>query len=323
MSFEQIIGHRRPIRLLQKAIVNDHLPHAYLFLGPEGIGKKITALSLAKALNCEERREDCCDRCLSCRKIEDGNHPDVSVISPDGQFIRIEQIRQLQRSLSYRPYEGRKRVCIFDGADRMKAEGANALLKTLEEPPPETLLILLAPERNSLLPTISSRCQQMSFAPLPIDEMSEELTNRLSLEKREARTLAGLSQGSPGRAIEMFHHEIWQRRQKIIQNLIDLGSQGVQGAFATAESLANFGEDLPLVFPLMISWYRDLIIWNEQRDVDRLINQDFSEIIKEKAVLMCRKSLVRRIEAINETSKVLSRNANRLLAMENLMLQLR
>lgn len=323
MSFKEIIGHRRSVRLLQKAILNNHLPQAYLFLGREGIGKRLTALTLAKALNCEEGKEDCCEKCLSCRKIEDFNHPDVSVIYPDGQFIRIDKIRQLQRSLSYRPYEGKKRVCILDGADRMKAEGANALLKTLEEPPPDTLLILLATERDLLLPTIVSRCQQVRFTSLPINQMIEELTRRLSMEKREAKTVAELSQGSLGRALEMFNHEVWEKRPKIIQDLMDLPSQDVQRAFTIAESLADFGESLPLVFPVMISWYRDLIIWNEQKDVDRLINQDFYEEIRERAVLMSRRSLVRRIEAINQMSKALSRNVNRLLAMESLMLQLR
>lgn len=323
MSFKEIIGHRRPVRLLQKAILNDHLPQAYLFLGPEGVGKRLTALTLAKTLNCEEEREDCCERCLSCRKIEDSNHPDVSLIRPDGQFIRIEAIRQLQRSLSYRPYEGKQRVCVLDGADRIKAEGANALLKTLEEPPPDTLLILLATERDLLLPTVVSRCQEVRFTSLPINQMIEEVSRRLSLEKREAKTVAELSQGSLGKALEMFDHEVWEKRPEIIGELIDLPSQDVGQAFAMAESLADFGESLPLVFPIMISWYRDLIIWNEQKDVDRLINQDFHEAVREKAILMSRRSLVRRIEAINQTSKALNRNVNRLLAMESLMLQLR
>jgi DNA polymerase-3 subunit delta' len=323
MSFEKIIGHRRPVRLLQKAILNDHLPQAYLFLGPEGIGKRRIALNLAKTLNCVEKKDDCCERCLSCRKIEDSNHPDVSVITPDGQFIRIEQVRQLQRSLNYRPYEGRKRVCILDGADRMKAEGANALLKTLEEPPPDTLLVLLAAEGGSLLPTIVSRCAQVSFTSLPIGQMTEELARRLSLEKREAKILAELSQGSPGKALEMFDQDLWEKRQNIIQDLMDLSSQGVERAFAVAASLANLGENLPSVFPVMISWYRDLIIWTEQGDVDRLINQDFFEEIKGRANTMSRGALIRRIDAINETSKALNRNVNRLLAMESLMLQLR
>jgi len=323
MSFKEIIGHQRPVRLLQKAIANDHLPHAYLFVGPGGIGKRLTALTLAKVLNCGEGKDDCCEKCLSCRKIGDSNHPDVSVICPDGQFIRIERIRQLQRSLSYRPFEGKKRVCIIDGADRMKPEGANALLKTLEEPPLDTLLILLATERDLLLPTIASRCQKVAFTSLPIDQMVEELIRRLSIEKREAETVSALSQGSLGRALEMVDQEVWEKRPKIIRDLIELPSQNVQRAFATAESLADLGENLPLVFPIMISWYRDLIIWNEQRGVDRLINRDFYEEVNEGAGRMSRRSLVRRIEAINAASKALSQNANRRLAMESLMLELR
>ncbi len=323
MGFNKILGHRRPIRLLQKAILNDHLPQAYLFFGPEGIGKGLTAVTLAKALNCEEGKEDCCDKCLSCRRIEDSNHPDVMVIRPDGRFIRIDSIRQLQRALSYRAYEGKKRVCILEGADQMKAEGANALLKTLEEPPRDTLLILLATESESLLPTIVSRCQQVRFTPLPIDAMIEVLTRQLSIEKGEARTLAELSQGSLGKAFEMFEHEVWEKRQEIIRDLMGLSSQGVQRAFAMAESLAGLGESLPLIFPVMMSWYRDLMVWKEHKDVDRLINQDFHKDVKERAVLMSPRSLVRRIEAINQTSKALNLNANPRLAMESLMLQLR
>ncbi len=323
MRFEEIIGHQQSIRLLQRAMLTDHLPQAYLFHGPDGVGKKLTALTLAKVLNCGEEGEDCCDRCLSCRKIEASNHPDVSVVCPDGQFIRIDAIRQLQRSLNYRPYEGKRRVCVLDGADRMKTESANALLKTLEEPPPDTLLILLTAETDLLLPTIVSRCQQVRFTSLPIDQMIEELTRRLSVGKREAKTVAELSQGSLGRALEMFDHEVWERRPKIVEDLMDLPYRDVRWTFSTAESLADFGENLSLVFPIMISWYRDLIMWNEQKDVDRLINQDFHEQIRERAALMSRRSLIRRIDAINQTSKALDRNVNRLLVIENLLLQLR
>jgi len=309
--------------MLQRAIVNEHLPHAYLFVGPEGIGKKLTALTLAKTINCEEGKEDCCDTCLSCRKIGDANHPDVSVIGPEGQFIRIDKIRELQRSLSYRPFEGRKRVCILDGADQMKAEGANALLKTLEEPPPSTLLLLLASERERLLPTIVSRCQQLTFTRLPMDQMVGELTTRHAIGETEARTVAALAQGSLGSALQMLDHEVWERRVEIIQGLMDLRGQRVHKAFTLAQSLVDFGENLPLVFLVMISWYRDLILWNEGRGFEGLINQDLREEVRRGGGRMSRRSLIRCIEAVNETSKALRRNANRLLAMEHLLLQLR
>jgi DNA polymerase-3 subunit delta' len=323
MSFKDIIGHERPLRLLQRAVLTDHLPHAYLWSGPEGIGKRLTALTLAKALNCNEGREDCCDTCIACKKIDGSNHPDVSVIQPDGQFIKIDAIRQLQRSLNYRPYEGRRRVCILDGADRMKAEGANALLKTLEEPPADTLLILLATQTTRLLPTIVSRCQEVRFTSLPVGQVVEELTSRLSMGGEEARTLAELSQGSLGKALEIQEQEVWQKRPEIIQDLMELPSKDIDQAFALAQSLKDLGENLTLVFPMMISWYRDLIIWNEFQDVDRLINQDLWEKIEDKAVGMTRRSLGRRIEAIHEASNLIERNVNPLLTLENLVLQLR
>jgi DNA polymerase-3 subunit delta' len=323
MSFKEIIGHRRPIRLLQKALLSHHLPHAYLFTGPDGVGKRLVALALAKALNCEEGGEDCCEECLACKKVADFNHPDVSLIGPDGQFIKIEQIRQLQRSLSFRPFEGRKRVCIIDKSDRMTPESANALLKTLEEPPTDTLLILLATEKDLLLPTIVSRCQQVAFGSLTTEQMVEELIQRSSLERQEARTIAALSQGSLGKGLEMMNLEVWDRRPEIIQNLIDLPAENVQRAFAIAESWVDLGDSLPLAFPIMMSWYRDLIVWNERKELGCLINQDFHDEVRKAAARMTRRSLMRRIEAIGETSRGLSQNVNRLLAAENLALQLR
>lgn len=323
MGFKEIIGHRRPIRLLQNAILNDRLPHTYLFYGPEGVGKRLTALTLAKALNCESGREDCCDQCPSCRKIEDSNHPDIVLVRPEGQFIKIDAIRELQRALAYRPYEGKRRVCILDEADRMKAESANALLKTLEEPPPDTLLILVTVEKDLLLPTILSRSQPVRFDPLPMDHIVDELVKRRSMGETEARTVAELSQRSLGRALAVLDQEVWERRPKILEALMDLPDHDVEWAFATAQSLADLGEGLDFALPMMMSWYRDLMVWKEGEEADRLINPDFLEHIRKRADRMSRRSLIRRIEAINQTSRRLDRNVNRLLAMEGLILQLR
>jgi DNA polymerase-3 subunit delta' len=205
----------------------------------------------------------------------------------------------------------------------MKAEAANALLKTLEEPPSDTLLILLATERDLLLPTIVSRCQQVRFTPLPLDRMVDVLASRLSIDKGEAKAMAALSQGSMGRALDLVNQEIWGKRQGIIHDLMDLPSQDVRRAFAIAGSLADLGDSLPIAFLIMISWYRDLAIWKERGDASRLTNQDLCGEVRERASLMSRQSLVRRIEAIHQIAGVLSRNANRLLALESLMLQLR
>jgi len=181
----------------------------------------------------------------------------------------------------------------------------------------------VASERERLLPTIVSRCQQLTFTRLPMDQMVGELINRHAIGEREARTVAALAQGSLGRALQMWDHEVWEKRGEIVHALMDLPGQRVHKAFTLAQSLVDFGEHLPLVFLVMISWYRDLILWKEGRGVDGLINQDLCEEVKRGGNLMSRRSLIRRIEAVNETSRALTHNANRLLAMVHLMLQLR
>ena len=175
MSFRDVLGHKRPIERLQRAIQRDKVVHSYLFWGNEGIGKKRVALQFAKALNCEEEPErgDACDQCASCRKIERLLHPDVLLLEPEGQTLKVEQVRLMQRQLAYRPYEGRRRICILTAADRMAPNMSNALLKTLEEPPLHTVMILLANHPRLLLPTILSRCQTIRFNALPIGVVSE------------------------------------------------------------------------------------------------------------------------------------------------------
>ncbi|MEJ2428974.1 MAG: DNA polymerase III subunit delta', partial [Deltaproteobacteria bacterium] len=143
MSFSEIIGQTKIIRLLRRALTQDLLPHAFLFTGAEGVGKKSTALTLAKVVNCQDRASgDCCDQCISCRKAASGNHPDINLIEREGPFIKIEQIRALKHRLRFKPLEGRYRVTVLGDSQHLKTEAANALLKVLEEPPANKLIIL-------------------------------------------------------------------------------------------------------------------------------------------------------------------------------------
>src|SRR4030043_1378762 len=179
MSFKNVLGHSKPIALLQRAIRNEKVVNSYLFLGSEGIGKKYVALQFAKALNCLETEAeggDACDHCTSCKKIDHALHPDVLLIEPEGQNIKVDQVRQLQKELAYKPYEGKRRVCILTAADRMAPNMSNILLKTLEEPPLHTVIILLTNHPRLLLPTILSRCQTIRFNSLPIPLVSNWLT---------------------------------------------------------------------------------------------------------------------------------------------------
>ena len=155
-----------PSALLQKALVSARLGHAYLFYGPSGVGKKLTACSSPKPWYARSATAEACDRCASCHTITTGNHPDVVVINPEGTSIRIEHIRAMQRQLGYKPYESQRTVVIIDGCESLTSPAANALLKTLEEPPASALLLLLTSKKDALPLTIISRCQQIPFRPL-------------------------------------------------------------------------------------------------------------------------------------------------------------
>ena len=168
MSFADILGHDRIVEVLQRSLRSGKTAHSYLFEGVSGSGRKKTALALIQALFCTTLPDDACGVCPSCRKIDGGNHPDIHQIAPlpDKRDISIEQLREMQHDLSLRPYEAPRKVCIIEPAERMSVSAANSLLKTLEEPPGNALIILLTENAGMLLSTVRSRCQLIRFAPL-------------------------------------------------------------------------------------------------------------------------------------------------------------
>ena len=157
------------LRLLQRHLAQGRVPSAFLFTGPEGVGKRLTAFEVAKALNCERLAEEACDQCEQCRRIDRRVHPDVHELTPQGalEAIRIDEIRQVMSRIALRPFMARVQVVILDGADRLTEEAANSLLKLLEEPPGHARLFLLASQPTRCLPTIVSRCEMVRFWRLP------------------------------------------------------------------------------------------------------------------------------------------------------------
>jgi DNA polymerase-3 subunit delta' len=224
LPFDEIIGQPVAVPVIRKALQSGRIPHAYLFYGPEGVGKTTTALAFAKAANCLDPRAaadgDFCGRCLSCRKTDSGNHPDVRLVRPlttvqeageaegalpvalEGAEIRIEQIRDLIREAAMTRYEGRRKVYIITQADTMRDAVANCLLKTLEEPNPGTTLVLVASSLAGVLPTVESRCQLLRFHPVPDAEAIPALARRFPQVPREQlQAVAALSMGAFGWAV--------------------------------------------------------------------------------------------------------------------------
>ena len=323
MSFKNILGHQRPITLLQRAIKNEKVVNSYLFLGSEGIGKKYVALQFAKALNClgeEAERGDTCDHCPSCKKIDHALHPDVLLIEPEGQNIKVDQVRQLQRNLAYRPYEGKRRVCILTAADRMAPNMSNILLKTLEEPPLHTVIVLLANNSRFILPTILSRCQLIRFNPLPVPLVSKWLTENKGLHETEAHLLASLSEGSPGKALEI-QEEIRQiPREELLKGWMGLNSLSPERIGSWVGSLPSERENLLLILEVAKTLLRDLVMMKALKKEPNLIHSDLLPVMEPMVTNRSLSSLLKRMELLHQTTLAIKANANASLALEAMML---
>lgn len=323
MAFKDVLGHSKPIELLKRAIKNDKVVNSYLFLGNEGIGKEWVAIQFAKALNCldgEAERGDCCDHCLSCKKIDDHLHPDVLILEPEGQTIKVDQVRQMQRDLAYRPYEGKRRVCILTAADRMAPNMSNTLLKTLEEPPLHTIIILLANHPRFILPTILSRCQQIRFNPLPIPLVSKWLMERKGFNEEEAHLLASLSEGSPGKTLEI-QEEIRQiPRRDLLKGWMGLKRPSFEEMESWIESLPSQRENLLLILEVSKTLLRDLIMVKTLKDGSKLIHSDLLQEMESMATQWGLPTLMNRMKILHQTVLAIKGNANTTLALEGMML---
>ncbi len=227
MAKGDIIGHKRPLRILERMIREGRIPHALLFEGPEGIGKKKVALWFLEALNCRKAPGEGCGRCEQCERIQRLSHPDLYLLTPEGESIKIEQIREASNILRFRPLEGRWKALVVEDAERMTPEASNAFLKTLEEPTPWTLIILIAQSADSLLPTVRSRCQKIRFFPLKEGEVREVL-KRLGVKGSPS----ALMWGSPGKAIRMLQEDFSPLLSKAQEG-------GLSGIFDLSEELGR------------------------------------------------------------------------------------
>jgi len=330
MPFADITGHEQSISLLQAALGNGRLAHAYLFYGEPQVGKLMTAMRLAQALNCERSPEtgaqDSCGRCRSCLQIAARTHPDYFVIEPDPKGatpqIKIEQVREIEQQFVYRPLVGERKICLIDDADRLTIGAANALLKTLEEPPGDSLFILVTSRLHALPITIRSRCQALRFTTPARTQVEAALILKRELPPADARFLAVFADGRIGEALTMNVADIRARQQECLKLVKPESLTSSATILSAAESLAKTdrGEE---TLAWLTRWIRDLVIVMVNGDQDQILHLDQLPDLRRYARRADVDALLTLLNDIERTEQQATRHLNLQMALETTFLRLR
>ncbi|MFH1829993.1 MAG: DNA polymerase III subunit delta' [Pseudomonadota bacterium] len=322
--WSQIISHNRQIDQLKKALASGRLPNAYVFAGPSGIGKQLVAFSFAQAALCENKTDDqdACGICAACRKFTSNNHPDFFLIEPElsergaTQNIKIDTIRDLQSNLKFSPLEASLKISIIDGADRLMEAAANSLLKILEEPPPATHFILITPYPHRLLPTIRSRCQHMSFSPIPEKALAKEISKRQSISANDALRIAKLSGGSLGTASALEPEFV----EDVLGRFLPLTKKASSAdIIETAQAWKEMDlSQTKLIFDLLASWYRDILRYQATKKEAELIHPEAASLANGLAA----SRLFQNLASITVARLAADTAANKQLMFEQLLFSL-
>ncbi len=326
-NWSNILGHERPRGVFRRAIDGDRLHHAYLLTGPPGVGKFTTAHALAAVLNCKSRKADefqpNCGECSPCRRIGDRQHPDVLFVEPPKRVIKISQIREVEKASISAPYEGRYRVVVINDAHTMTEEAANALLKTLEEPPERMILLVVTDQPHRLLDTIISRCQRLRFGAL--DEAT--VADALAVEEDDVDddllvVAAGFGEGSLGRSLAMLRSGMLADRREFLERLFELDSRSIIDWLDLADELSDSTDELESRLEIITVVMRDILLV-KRADPERIINADLRELIESQAPRFSLEAILTTLDALMSAKRRLDHNVNATLLAEDLVDRIR
>jgi DNA polymerase III subunit delta' len=335
-GFETIIGQPFALRILRRFLDQGMIPHALLFTGMEGVGKRTTARTLGMALNCRAGRgapddesaagtDRPCGRCASCRQIQAGNHPDIIQVAPVKGILRIDQIRGVLAAVAMKPFSAEQRVVILSNAQTLNAEAGNALLKVLEEPPEDTILILTAIQKSDLLPTIVSRCRHIRFNPLPSAELAQLLIKREGLDSQRSEIIAEASGGSYTAALTLAADQWSEHRDWVVGAAqLDCTRAQRQGsttlALAFAAELARQKEKTVPRLETLKTWIRDLSIWPYEPRC--IINKDRERMLQAARADLDDGTLLHLWQAVEKAQKDIQANGNLRLTLDVMALRM-
>ena len=325
-----LVGHEHSIDILRRTLAAQQVRHAYLFSGPQRIGKSLLARRFAQTLLCTGgpdsslAPQDPCNACLSCRKVRHSNHPDIHIISrpPDKQFILIEQVRTLQSDAARRKLEGRRNIFIIEDAQDMNAQAANCLLKTLEEPESDVVLLLTVPDTGLLLPTILSRVQHIPMQLLTANQIRNALLQDWDAESAEADLLAALAAGRMGWAVQAVEDEdMLTERRAQLASLTKLPAASTVQRFDFVQHLGTDSERVQALLELWLLWWRDMVL-AANNCLDLTINVDMRNLLQAQAASIGSQAAQRMVRAILRAQEAIAQNVNVRVALEVLMLDL-
>jgi DNA polymerase-3 subunit delta' len=337
MSLAELPGQTRAHEILQGGLTRNQVHHAYLFGGPDGVGKEQGARLFLQALNCERGFGVGCGECGECTRIASFNHPDISWVMPESDMvarklagradfsdspsreIKIAQVRTLTERLSLRSLSARRKAAVILRAEKMNAAAQNALLKTLEEPPADTTLLLVSASPDALLPTLRSRCLRVPFVPLPLEEVAKQVAAQKKVSLEQARLCARLAQGSLSRALELDPKQL-ARRTELFERLAGLSANDARPALSLAEEFGSDRIEAEWALGQIKLWLRDQLLLLDGAPDDALANVDLRELLGRTVRGQRSERVLQRLELVEQAEENLRRNAGPRFQLERLLI---
>jgi DNA polymerase III subunit delta' len=325
IQYGDIIGHDRVVRLLKNAVATERVAHAYLFAGSQGVGKTKTAYAFAATLLCKTGGDEACGQCISCKKFVDANHPDLSELKPEEKtngMIKVKPMREFIRNTHFHPFESDWKIFIIHESEKMNKESANTLLKTLEEPTKNTVIILLTNRPQQLLPTILSRCQKIVFGLLKTGAVARIVGEKRGLSEKDADIVARLAQGSVGRAMHMDLKFSTEDLPNFGQDFFSLRFGRDRKLFEFADAIGAWPSGPLEALEIVMSLLADAARIAAGIDADRLTYPDLREQAADFARSYSPRALAAKIRTVIYAQRLIERNANKRLTAEAMLMDI-